>query len=339
MATLNVNYRTLVDTAKLKAPDGSLLVIAEILKRSTPMLEDMNFVNGNLITGFKTALRTELPASTFVKYYQGITPTKGRKQTVTFGSTRQRQVAEMDADLLKLDNNESEAMMDAAMEHLMGMGQDAEDEFIYGTAANPERIVGLAATYNSISTDENNIGFNVIDAGGTGSDNTSIWFIWWGKGNIHGFYPKGSDAGISWENYEKDLITAPDGTGVYEAKRTIFRFDYGLAIPNWQAAVRIANIDVSELADAGESTYNGAPLVNLMIKAQNKFKPQVKAMGRPFIYCNRDVKTALDLIAHNKETLAVSSAVDVASGTPITTFNGVPIRLAERLLSTEARVT
>jgi hypothetical protein len=338
MATLNQNYFTLADAAKLKAPDGSLLTIAEILERSTPFLRDMMFIEGNLTTGYKSALRTELPASTFVKYYQGIAATKGRRQTITFGSTRQRQVAEMDADLLKLDNNENIAMMDSAVEHIMGMGQDAEDELIYGTAANPERIVGLAATYNSLSTDENNIGFNVIDGGGSGSDNASMWFIYWGKGGIHGFYPKGSTAGIQKKVYATDLIQAPDGNGVYEAKRIIFKFDYGLAIPNWQAAVRIANIDVSELADAGESTYDGAPLMNLLIRAANKFKPQVKAMGRPYIYCNRSVKTAIDLIANNKSTLGLSTVTGV-DGKPQTSFWGVPIRLAERLLDTEAAVS
>ncbi len=122
MATLNSSYYTLADMAKLKAPDGSELLIAEILAKATPFIQDMNFVEGNLKTGFKAALRTALPASTFVKYYEGILPTKGKRQTITFTTAMQRALAEIDNDLLDLDNNRSIALMDASVEHIMGMG-------------------------------------------------------------------------------------------------------------------------------------------------------------------------------------------------------------------------
>lgn len=338
MTTLNLLYRSLADMAKLKAPDGSTLTIAEILQQSTPMIEDMPVMEGNLQTGHKTALRTELPTSTFVKYYQGIPPTKGKRQTVTFTAARQRQLAEIDADLLKLDNNENVALMDASIEHIMGMGQDWEDEVIYGTKDEPEKIVGLAATYDHLSTTETDVGYNVIDAGGAGSDNTSMWFIYWGSRNIHGFYPKGSAAGISKKDYGTELVPAPDAAGQYEARRILFKFDGGLAIPDWRSVVRIANIDVSELADAGESGYDGAPLLNLLIRADNHFKPAVKNMGRPRIYANRTVMTALDLIANNKTQLAIASSQDV-EGKAKLSFRGIPIRLADRIINTEAEVT
>jgi hypothetical protein len=338
MATLNDTYYSLADMAKLKAPDGSELNIAEILMQATPLMEDMNFVEGNLTTGFKSPLRTELPGSTFVKYYEGILPSKGKKQTVTFGTSRQRALAEIDSDLLDLDNNKAIALMDASVEHIMGMGQDWEDEVLYGTGANPERIIGLAPTFDHLSASETDIGFNVIDGGGVGADNTSIWFIYWGKGNIHGIFPKGSTAGIHQKMWKPRMVTAPDGVGKYEAIQILYKFDGGLAIPDWRAAVRIANIDVSELDDAGESTYDGAPLINLLIRAYNKFKPQVKAMGKPYIYCNRTVMTALDLIANNKSTLALSSSRDV-DGKPMIDFRGVPIKMAERIIDTEAAVS
>ena len=337
MATLNQNYLTLAELAsKYYASDGSILPIAEILAQSTPMMKDMNFIQGNLLTGFKCALRTELPASTFVKYYEGLTPTKGKRQTLTFGTARQRQLAQFDADLLDLNDNKSIALMDESIAHIMGMGQDWESEIIYGTAAEPEKIVGLAATYDTISTDETNIGFNVISGGGSGSDNTSIWIIWWGPGNIHGIYPKGSKVGIQKKVFPSQMVDAPDG-GRYEAIEVLFKFDGGLAIPNWQSAVRIANIDASELADAGESGFNGAPLINLLITALNKFKPQVK-MGKPYIYANRTVVTALDQLMTAKSTLGLS-VIKGAEGEPVTAFRQIPVRLAERILDTEAVVS
>lgn len=335
MATLNSSYYTLADMAKLKAPDGSELLIAEILAKATPFIQDMNFVEGNLKTGFKAALRTALPASTFVKYYEGILPTKGKRQTITFTTAMQRALAEIDNDLLDLDNNRSIALMDASVEHIMGMGIDFESEVIYGTAGDPEKIVGLASTYDHISTSDTDIGFNVLNGGGSGSDNTSIWFAYWGKGNAHGIYPKGSTAGIQKKVWEPRMVSLPNGNK-YEAVQVLFKFDGGLAIPDWGSIVRIANIDVSELADAGESTYNGAPLINLLIRAGNKFRKIVMAKGKGAIYCNRTVKTALDLIANNKSQLALKTSEIM--GEPVTTFWGVPIRLAEKIIDTEATV-
>jgi hypothetical protein len=338
MATLNLLYKTLADHAKLKAPDGSELIIAEILEQSTPIMEDMPMIEGNLVTGHKVAIRTELPAASWVRYYEGIAATKGRRQVITFTAGRLRSKFEEDADLLKLNRDENISLMDSAKEHLMGMGQDLEDEFIYGTKEDPEKIVGLAATYDHISTSETDVGYNVLSGGGAGADNTSIWLVYWGMRNIHGIFPKGSKAGIEKVDYGRELIPAPDGGGDYEARRMIFKVDAGLAIPDWRSVVRIANIDVSELADAGESTYDGAALLNLLTRAIHRPRNQVKAMGRPIIYANETVITALDLIANNKSTLALKSS-ETVEGKPKLSFRGVPIHRADRIINTEAVVS
>lgn len=338
MATKNLLYPSIADAAKNLAPDGTQLKTAEILKDSTPMLEDMPWIQGNLPTGEKTALRTELPSSSWVGFYEGITASKGVKQTITFNTAMQRAISETDRNLLKLASNESVMLMDDAKAHIMGMGQDYEDQIIYGSKDEPEKFAGLAATYDHISTSTTDVGYNVLSGGGSGSDNTSIWFIWWGSSNIYGIYPKGSKAGLSKEDYGYKLKDAPDGTGRYEAREIIYRMDGGLAIPDWRSVIRIANIDVSELADAGESTYDGAALVNLLIRAIHRFKTQVKTGSRPYIYANRTVMTALDLISTNYPTLGVKSNVD-AHGQTFMNFRGYPLRLAERILDTEATVT
>ncbi|MCK5128201.1 MAG: hypothetical protein KAR42_18235, partial [candidate division Zixibacteria bacterium] len=280
MAIINLNYKTLADQRTLRTPDGTLIDVANILEQSTPLLKLLPFIEGNLKTGHKGALLVALPTSTFVKYYQGISPSKGTRQTVTWATARQRSIDEFDADLLELDNNRAVTLMQSGMEHIMGMGQDFEDELWYGTKGDPDKIVGLAPTYDHLSASETDNGYNVIDGGGVGADNTSMWMMYMGNRNIHGIYPKGSTAGIKKRTEEKRLTAAPDGNGEYEAVKTIYKFDGGLAIPDWRSVVRIANIDVSELDDAGESTYDGAALINLLIKAMHKFKANVKAKGK-----------------------------------------------------------
>jgi hypothetical protein len=329
----------MADVAKIFGPDGSVLKTAEILKDSTPVFEDIPWMEGNLPTGEKTALTTELPESSWIGFYQGVAASKGKQQTQTFNTAMLRGISETDVNLLKMSKNESVVLMKDAKRHIMGMGHAFEDQLIYGSKDEPEKFPGLAATYDHLSTSETDVGFNVISGGGTGSDNTSIWFIYWGENNIYGIYPQGSQAGISKKDYGQMLDEAPDGNGDYEVRKIIYRLDGGLAIPDWGSVVRIANIDASELSDAGESTFDGAPLLNLLIKAQHKFKSRVKTSGaRGFIYCNRTVMTALDLIAVNKPTLGISVIRDV-NGEPMTNFRGFPLRLAERILDNEAQVT
>ena len=60
------------------------------------------------------------------------------------------------------------------------------------------------------------------------------------------------------------------------------------------------------------------------------------SMGRAAIYCNRTVRTYLDIQALNKTNVLLR--FDEWDGKPITTFRGIPIRTVDQLLSTEARV-
>ncbi|MCV5633279.1 hypothetical protein OFN23_34560, partial [Escherichia coli] len=77
----------------------------------------------------------------------------------------------------------------------------------YGnTSLNPERFMGMAPRYNDKSAAN---GKNIIDAGGTQTDNASIWLMCWGENTVHGIYPKGSKAGLQHNDLgEQTLIDA-----------------------------------------------------------------------------------------------------------------------------------
>ena len=71
MSALAASHPTLLDLAKRLDPDGKIDVIAEILTQENPILEDMNFVEGNLPTGHRTTIRTGLPTPTWRKLLVG----------------------------------------------------------------------------------------------------------------------------------------------------------------------------------------------------------------------------------------------------------------------------
>ncbi|MXF24183.1 major capsid protein, partial [Escherichia coli] len=77
------------------------------------------------------------------------------------------------------------------------MNQAMAQTLFYGdSSVNPQQFMGLSSRYSSLSAGNAQ---NIIDAGGTGTDNTSIWLVVWGENTVHGIFPKGQKAGIQME--------------------------------------------------------------------------------------------------------------------------------------------
>ena len=102
------------------------------------------------------------------------------------------------------------------------MNQKLQETVFYGSIKeNAAAFDGLAVRYNKLSTDKDSIGYQVIDAGGKGNNNTSIWFVTWGDLHTHLIYPKGTKAGLN--HIDKGVVTAkaPDGNGDFEAFKAL----------------------------------------------------------------------------------------------------------------------
>jgi hypothetical protein len=131
----------------------------------------------------------------------------------------------------------------------------------------------------------------------------------------------------------------------YQGYRTHFKWDIGMSVRDWRYAVRIANIDVTLLSGG-----TAANLINALIRAvhrlptapvgvsseQDSDAPQQAEYGRCAIYCNRTIRTYLDIQAANKTNVLLR--LDEWNGKVVTTFRGVPMRTCDQILSTEARL-
>src|SRR5205823_266324 len=130
---------------------------------------------------------------------------------------------------------------------LEGMNQQMAGVLFYGnTAANPERFMGLAPRYPTVAVATAANAANVIDAGGVGAVNTSIWILVWGPNTVHALFPKGKISGLQ----HRDLGEWPlldSNNNLYQGYRTHFKWDIGLTVRDWRYVVRIANIDVNAL--------------------------------------------------------------------------------------------
>lgn len=346
MATLG-GALTLADWASRVNNDGKIAGIVELLSMENEILEDMLWIEGNLPTGHKTTVRTGIPQGTWRLLNYGVPLGKSTTAPIVDTCGNLEAESQIDIDLAKLNGNTATFRLSESKAFIQGMGQQMASTLIYGsTAITPERFTGFAPRFNTLNTANAESANNVIDAGGTGNDNTSIWIITWGPDTVHGIFPKGSRSGLQHMDKGEHRVADPNGNPYY-AYVDHYKWECGLTVRDWRYCVRVANIDVSELAGA-----NGANLVNLLIRAMYRMPttsggpaPIVKSdapgisgqMGRTVIYCNRTVRAYLDLQSINKNNVLFTTGVD-QQGKPWTMFRGIPIKNCDAILNTEARV-
>lgn len=328
MAVKGINAATLTDVAKRLDPNGKIDKIVELLAQTNPILQDMMFVEGNLPTGHRTTVRTGLPATTWRLLNYGVQPSKSTTAQVTDACGMLEAYAEVDKALADLNSNTAEFRLSEDRAFIESMNQNMAETLFYGnTSLNPERFMGMAPRYNDKSAAN---GKNIIDAGGTQTDNASIWLMCWGENTVHGIYPKGSKAGLQHNDLGEQTLIDANG-GKYQGYRTHYKWDTGLTLRDWRYCARIANLDVSDLSGGSASA---ADIVKLLIKAVHRI-PNLQ-MGRAAIYMNRDIAEYLDVQAVEKPSLGIK--VKETEGIYWRDFRGIPIRECDALLNTESRV-
>jgi hypothetical protein len=330
MGTLSTTNPTLADVASRMTADGKIdPQIVEMLNETNEILDDMTVIEANGFTEHKTTVRSGLPAGTWRKLNYGVQPEKSRTVPVKDSMGMLETYAEVDKALADLNGNSAAWRLSEDRAFVEGMNQTMATTLFYGdSSADPEKFMGLAPRYNSLSAEN---AMNIVDAGGTGSDNASIWLIVWGPNTCHSIYPKGSPAGLQSRDLGEDTLLDAAG-GRYQGYRTHYKWDIGAVLRDWRYVVRIANIDVSDLTKTGTT---GADLIDLMTQAL-ELVPNI-GMGRPAFYLPRKLRSVLRRQIANK-VAASTLTMEEISGKKVVTFDGVPVRRTDALLLTEARV-
>ena len=327
MAAIGNTALTYTDWAK-RYNDGRISVIVELLSQTNEILDDMRWVEGNLPTGHRTSVRTGLPQGTWRQLNYGVQPTKSTTTQITDACGMLETYSEIDKALADLNGNSAEFRLSEDKAFLEGLSQQLAQTLFYGnTAATPEKFMGLTPRFNTASGSAA-ISQNVIDAGGTGADNTSIWLVVWGDLTVHGIFPKGSKAGLQMRDLGEQTLTDINGNR-FQGYRTHYKWDAGLTVRDWRYAVRIANIDVSDLP-----AVTPPDLTKFMIKATHKV-PSLKT-GQPVFYMNRTGRQWLDIQAATKDNVMLK--ISEFEGRPVREFLGIPIRTCDQILNTEPRV-
>lgn len=333
MATLGANLPTLTDWAKRLDPDGSVPTIVELLNQYNEILDDMVWQEGNLPTGHRTTVRTSIPQPTWRLLNQGVLPGKSTTAQVDEACGMLEAWSEVDKDLAELNGNTSQFRLSEALAFIEGMNQAMASAIFYGNnGTTPAEFNGLAVRYNAISGANN--ASHVLDGGGTGGDNASLYLVVWGPNTVHGIFPKGSKAGLYHEDLGLDTVenTAGIGGSRMRAYRDHWQWKCGIALKDWRYVVRLANIDISNLV----AKSSAADLIDKMIRMVHRI-PNLK-MGRPAFYMNRTLFEMLDIQKRDDVMTGGQLRYNEVDGILTPTFRGIPLRRTDALLESETQV-
>lgn len=332
MAALNSYVQTLADYAKKLDPNGSIAPVVELLNQTNEILQDILWKEGNLPVGHRCTVRTGLPTVYWRMANQGTPSSKATSAQVDEACAALESWSTIDKLIAELGGNLAANRLDEAVAHIESMGQELASTLFYGAATNPEEFIGLAARYSSLTATN---GQNIINGGGSGSDNASIWLVGWGNNSIFGIYPKGTQAGLEREDLGLQTVSTSTTLGASNMRAYQERFGWqcGIALKDWRYVVRICNIDISNLI----AKSSAADIIELMIKAIHRI-PNIASV-KPVFYMNRTCFQMLDIFRRDDVISGGGLTFETVDGKVQYNFRGIPVRLCDVLTEAEEAVS
>ncbi len=318
--------RTLAEWGGFFKKNGQAHNIIELVNAENSILEDIAWKEATDYDGNQTALRTALPTPYWRRLYQGIPPSKSSITIVKDPIGRLEARSLVDAAFKELYGSQfAPYRLSEAKAHMEAMRQEVATAIFYGNVKDrPEGIHGLAPRYAYKN------GPHVIDAGGTGSELTSMFGVVWGENEAMGIFPRDSSAGLSHKDLgEADALDAAGNS--YRAISDLYTWNLGLSVRDWRAVVRICNLPVAALTlKKGDAGF--VDLHRLTIMAKNHIPMEKRS--RLKWYCNQEVMTALELQASDAGHVNLHYG-DLFNSKNVPFLHGAPVRQNDAILTAE----
>jgi hypothetical protein len=331
MATLTPYSKlTLIEQARRKDPSGNLSVIAEVLNEDNPIIQDAPWVEANDTWAHKTTRRSYVPSASWRKLNGGVGTASTRTIEVIDGIGMLEIYAENDKDLIDSFPNPMQARMDEARGFIEGISQQlAYSMFYQSTVTTPERFNGFAARMASLATTT-----NVRNAGGSGSDLTSIFIVQWGLDKVHMVYPKGHPfMGIKHTDMGEVTVstatTTANSTAQYQAYRDHFQVKCGLVVRDERCIARLANIE----STGSSNIFDEDDLITILNR--------MPMAGRgATLYVNDTVLTQMEIALKDKNNVNYTPANgEGLAGEPVLYFRKNPVKKCDQIVITESALT
>ena len=327
-------FITLGDVASNKGHAAS--DIAEVLSQDNGILNYLPYREANKGKHHETQKRIKLPETYERKANEAIPRGKSLVGTDVFNCAHVETKVEVDKLILQgmSPEDKKKERWIQAMGNIISLAHKQADLIMNGSNdTDVSRVGGLFDYYGTVNSSTSAVASQVIDCGGTGSDNTSMMLVSLGLG-VHGIYPKGSSFGIqSFDDKEIDII-ANDLNGnpsSFRGERERFELDHGLVIADYTRNARACNIDVSALSDG-----SGKDLFEILIALWHKAK-FINA-GQHAILVNSTIAQWLDLQAYRKVGAGGQLGYMEIDGKEQLVFRRIPILTCDAISNAQARV-
>ncbi|MCF8034670.1 MAG: hypothetical protein K9K66_04435 [Desulfarculaceae bacterium] len=326
MATLEDGCYTLRDwVMDYLGPDGkTLLPIVRMMERLNPIIDDIMWIESNMVDGNKILIETGLPTTVLRALYEGVMSSKGNLIQVTDKMGKFHNVMEVDKELAELNGMKPEFFLRRSRGYITSITNDMVDHIYYGDrSTHPKGFDGLAKRFPFKDSP------NVIDAGGDGNDLTSIWFVCWGPDSLYGIFPKGTKAGlVQTEPKEVEIVDTVNG-GTFEGYRKRFKWDGGITLEDWRQVVRICNIETAGAVNIFDYKHT----VTALYTMDNPDR------GKAVWYVNRAMAAQMHQAALDKSNAALTLDQAAEGGKKVVHLHGYPVRICDAILKTEAELT
>jgi len=325
MSTIAIqNQLTMLELAKNIAPNGQLHKVAAILTRVNRIWDDIPWFQANDIFSHVSAQEYSEPEGELRTFNDGVGNVSVETQEVRDILSMMEAYSDSDKAMVDAAPNPQAFRNGRAARILRGIGKSWIELLFYGNnGTNSKSFNGLAVRLNSLAASA-----NVIGAGGTGNDLTSIYVARWGEGAAWCAYPRGSSLGL--EHRDLGEITAVTASGKkFQAYRDWFKIYGGLVVEDPKAIGRLANIETSGTTNTFDE--------DLLIQLLNQMSPDedFSSMG---IYCNSTIKTQMEIRLKDKTNVNYTMDQGLAPG-GVLKFKGIPVRLCECILNTEDAIS
>lgn len=340
MAELSDLNPSLADILSRTDPDGNISTIIEAAAKANGIIADAQYIECNDGSRHKNVIRTGIPEPAFRRYNQGVQPSKSETVPVVDTCGMIEDYCEVDKALADLSGNAPAYRASEVVAKMQGFNNFVAHNMIYGdTATTPEGFLGLAPRFSDPDVAS---GRQLVDGGGEGSDNTSVWFVTWGGKGCNLLYPKGSSVGFDHNDLghtTKEMAT----NKLMEIYRDHMKWDIGMTLGDWRCISRICNIDVSALTKDASA---GADLLDLMIDAEEVLDTSSTmsvnmegelVAGKTVIYVGRTVAKFLRKQALNKTN--VDLRVEEIAGRRVTMWGEYEVRRIDAITEAEAAIS
>jgi hypothetical protein len=283
---------------------------------------DMPVMEANNGTLHTMVRRKALAQSSARRYYEGTPTVATQTDTVTEYTQMWQAISNVDASLADHTGDAAAFRKTEAVGILNGMGIQQARDLIYGSRQQQGGldIDGFAARLAKLDNK------TVFDAGGTGSDLTSLYIAALGERFLHLIYPRGfGTVGVRQSDDGRRLVTDATGKNEFFVYTTVFESQYGIALEDPRSLIRIANI----AADTDPEE-----LILLILKILRRLPNGAATYA---LYGNFTVRDIIEKAAIEKNNVIYST--EDPWGRPLTMLRNLRVRTVEAILDTEARIT